>query len=128
MLLFRRALFFGLRTRTPDVVCGLPLAANATRARRRRVAAAATQAAAAKADSGSGCLGGVVIDAATAVGLENAICLAVSTPTPSGLGEVHANAILPGEPRNRSPKHHNSAKDAMRPLAGGCSIPQIWVP
>merc|ERR1719507_2252430 len=90
MLVFRSALFFGLRMRTPDVVCGLPLAANATRARRRKAAAVTMQAAAAKADSGKGCRGGVAADAATTSGLENAICLgatraALSTPMPRGL-------------------------------------------
>merc|ERR1719507_1461778 len=82
MLVFRNALFFGLRMRTPDVVCGLPLAASATRARRRNAAAAATQAVAVKADSGSGCRSDVLVDAAaTTNGLENEIGLGATRAT-----------------------------------------------
>ena len=124
MLVFRRALFFGLRMRTPDVVCGLPLAANATRARRRKAAAVTMQAAAAKADSGKGCRGGVVADAAMANGLENASCLgparaALSTPMPRGLGEAHANAALLGHLDNWPPRHHIKPRTAMSPVARG---------
>merc|ERR1719507_2258027 len=105
MLVFRSALFFGLRMRTPDVVCGLPLAANATRARRRKAAAAATQTAAVKADSDNGRWSVVRVDAAATNGLENATGLGVARTAlskPSGLEEV--NAMLLGPPITQPPR------------------------